>query len=111
MIRCKDSVRFTCLRREIWTLFGFIEDIFASHGAAAIVTCGTEAHGPDDPHTHGFAIDLRSKHIAQNDTKHEIWQAMKDKFGPAYTVLFENEGKEQEHFHVQLKRGTWQQLL
>lgn len=111
MIQTKDSVRFSILRHEMYSTWETVERIFLSHKIKPVITCGTEAHGPDDPHTHGFAEDWRSKHIPTSEMKHEILEELRRELGSLYTVLLENENTENEHFHRQIKKGIWQTLI
>ena len=111
MIRCKDSVRFSKLRREVWRTFPIIEETFKYYEIVPTITCGTEAHGQDDPHTNGYALDVRSKNLPDIDTKRIILNELIQSLGPDYTVLLENEGKYNEHFHIQIKKGLWRTLL
>lgn len=111
MIRCKDSVRFSIIRIEMWAILEKIHATFKRYGYPVIITCGTEAHGPDDPHTHGFALDFRSKHIDRMETKQVIRDELADALGSIYTVIFENPGLAQEHFHIQVRKGLWRTLL
>jgi hypothetical protein len=107
MITCKDSVRFSILRIEMWSIFDKIHAAFKRFNADPIITCGTDAHGPDDPHTNGFALDFRSKNIPDNATKHAIHEELKRSLGSIYTVIFENEDLAQEHFHIQVRKDLW----
>ena len=111
MIKVKAGVRFSVFRREIYTIFDDVEEAFALKGYDAIITCGTEAHKEDDPHTHGFAIDLRSKHVRNLEDKRAIRDWLKDALGNRYTVLLENVEQDQEHFHVQIRKSLWRNLL
>jgi hypothetical protein len=111
MITCKDSVRFSILRYEIISIFEKLFSVFKQFGYPVIVTCGTEAHGPDDPHTHGLALDLRSKHIQTDIAKEEIADTLRRTLGSIYTVLLENKGKDNEHFHIQIRKDLWRTML
>jgi hypothetical protein len=111
MILCKETVRFSILRDAIWTIFPKVDQVFKSHGIQCILTCGTEAHPDDDPHTKGFAIDLRSKHITDDDIKHRVFDALKQTLGALYTVILENEGQDQEHYHIQIRKDLWRNLV
>jgi len=110
MIRCKESVRFAILRPYIYNHFQSINQLFQGFGVDCIITCGTEAHGADDPHTHGFAVDLRSKHLPDSGTKHAVLQALRDILGVLYTVILESEGQNNEHFHIQVRKNLWRTL-
>ncbi len=107
MIRCKDSVRFSILRSEIYGLFAGLESIFAGHGVDPWITCGTEGHAGVDPHPNGFAIDLRSHDLAEPRV---VLDEIREFCGPRYTVLLEAEGTPNEHFHLQLRMDLWRSL-
>jgi hypothetical protein len=111
MINCKPSVRFTVLRREMWKVFPIIEEIWQRKATVATITCGTEAHGQDDPHTQGFAIDVRSKNLPSDEIRHEVLYELRSSLGEDYTVLLEYEGQDNEHYHIQIKKGLWRTLL
>jgi hypothetical protein len=111
MITCKDSVRFSILRSEMWSTFDNVHAAFKRFNVEPMITCGTEAHGADDPHTNGFALDLRTKHIQDNATKHAIHEELKRLLGSIYTVIFENEDLAQEHFHIQVRKDLWRTML
>ena len=110
MIRCKDSVRFTVLRPEIYGLFAGLNIKFAKYGSDCFITCGTEGHGLDDPHTNGYAIDIRCKQLAEEDS-HKLLSELRDFLGPRYTVLLEAEGTDNEHLHIQIRKDLWRELL
>ena len=110
MLYCKDSVRFKILRPYVYELFTRLNEIFREYALDCIITCGTEAHKDDDPHTHGFAVDIRSKHIPDTETKHAILAKLRASCGQLYTVLLENEGDDNEHFHCQVKKDLWRSL-
>jgi hypothetical protein len=110
MIRSKESVRFAYLRPCIYNLFEPLDATFREFKADCIITCGTEAHGTDDPHTYGFAIDLRSKHIATNEDKHAILEKIKAACGVLYYVILENEGTDTEHYHLQIRKDLWRNM-
>lgn len=111
MICCKDSVRFSVFRPEIYSQFDTFESVFRRAGVDCWITCGTEAHGQNDPHTHGFAIDLRSKHLINEDSKTEVLEELKQYCGIRYFIQLENKDKEQEHFHCQIRKDLWRILL
>jgi hypothetical protein len=111
MITCKESVRFSVLRFEMFSQWEKVAQVFKKYGLPVIFTCGTEGHVVGDPHTHGFAIDMRSKHIARIETKQVILEELRQVLGPVYTVLLENPGADNEHFHWQVKISLWRTML
>jgi len=90
-----------------------------------MVTCGTEAHEPDDPHTKGNALDVRSHSFSladKNSVFHLIMSYLSDltdqlgadarvistSDGLATALFFgfiESEGMPNEHFHLQVRKG------
>lgn len=110
MIRVKDGVKFSVLREEIYKHFSLFEKIFAEHNAQCWITCGTDAHPADDPHTNGFAVDIRS-HDLSDEASHDVLIKLRNALGKDYTILLENEGLDSEHFHCQLSKQIWRDRL
>lgn len=120
MIKVKPGVVFTVLRSEITKLLPTIDRVFAGHGLECVLTCACEAHGSDDPHTHGFALDFRSTHVP-SALKDVIRAELASYFDPMITVLHEDrvygeKGGEtvivkEEHYHIQVRRDLWRSLV
>ena len=110
MISCKESVRFSILRPQIWGIFDKLDEAFSAYQKLCIVTCGTDGHPQDDPHTNGFALDLRSKHLS-DEQRHAVLHALRVSLGSTYTVLLENEGMDNEHYHIQVRKELWRSML
>lgn len=51
------------------------------------------------------ALDLRSKNFPSLREKREFQKRLQEALGPMFSVLFENVGEVQEHFHCQVRRG------
>jgi hypothetical protein len=109
-ITCKKGVQFSVLRDHIWKQFEPICSVFALAGYECIITCGTEDHGPNDPHTHGYALDLRSWHIKSEDEKKAIETNLQIVLGDDYYVIYEPK-QPGEHYHIQVKKGLWRYLM
>ena len=105
-IKCKKGVRFDILRDCIWDKLGAIYNVFKDAGYDCIITCGTEEHKEIDPHTNGYAIDLRSWHIHTEAEKKKIRDSLAFALGHDYYVLYEGP-KVGEHFHIQVRRHLW----
>jgi hypothetical protein len=106
----KERVTSVGVREEISRFFPDLDRIYASFGQQCIITCTTEGHPELDPHTHGFAIDMRTKDIAQGKAE-RIYLAIRDLVGPTYTVLFESIGSQNEHIHLQLRKDIWRSIV
>lgn len=85
-----------------------------------IITCGTDSHGPDDPHSKGMAFDVRSHDLTPTQktqclaaVMHELSEGMSDpvlpKDGGFVTHKFfgwlEHPSADNEHYHFQLRNG------
>lgn len=84
-----------------------------------MVTCGTDSHGPDDPHTLGRALDMRTTDLPEAVIYALLPWLTKD-LGPDFTVLYEVRDKPSgilapvawvnplasgPHAHLQLRKG------
>ena len=93
----------------IYGKLGFFESCFNDLGYDCIITCGTDSHPDTDPHTHGYALDFRTKHITKESDKRAIVERITDALGDYYFIQFET--GESEHIHAQVRKGLWQQLM
>jgi hypothetical protein len=70
-----------------------------------ITSINDSTHMDGSRHYTNEAIDIRSKNFHSRESK-RIFRIELEKFlGPYFRVLLENEGSENEHFHIQVKRG------
>ena len=85
------------------------------------ITCGTDSHDINDPHTRGVALDIRTSDLL-NAQIVKIHAFLTEMLGPSFTVLYEtpslpeapelaaiayvNKKATGQHYHIQLKRGT-----
>lgn len=114
-IQIKEGVIFKELKPEIYSIFSIVSSVFHEFGKECVITSahdgvhkghkeyleGSRALGVVSRHYLDQAIDLRSKHLFDSMQKHFLWNSLIEKLGSKYRVLFENEGKDNEHFHVQ----------
>jgi hypothetical protein len=110
MIRCKEGVWFDYLRPEIYSLFPMLEKVFAEQGVDCVITCGCEAHPPSDPHSHGYAVDLRTNHLAAPQAQ-VVFTCLRQQLDPTYTVLFEDPQGANQHIHLQVRKDIWPTLI
>lgn len=88
-------------------------------GTDLVITCGTEDHPPEDPHTKGLAYDIRVRDLATG-TILKLVTYLQQCLGNQYTVLLEtptafsaqelvmiqsvNKAASGPHLHIQLRR-------
>lgn len=71
-----------------------------------ITSVNDSTHTPTSRHYRDEAMDLRSKSFPHRAAKDLFQMTLQARLGPRFTVLFEGEHTEQEHFHCQPKKGT-----
>lgn len=85
------------------------------------ITCATGEHPPDDPHSHGLALDVSVGGFTPAFIV-QVKTYLESILGPLFTVLYEvptkptepqlqpiayiNAGATAPHFHLQPKKGT-----
>lgn len=122
MITVKSTASFTMLRREMWSILSIVEEVYASKGLTAEISCGTNGHpeSPEhhDPHPHGFALDFSCHDVPLPYLK-GMHQELVERLGPTYTVLYNDQNLDnavyeygpQPHFHVQTKKEIWHKIM
>ena len=105
MITTKQGVQFSVLRDEMWRIFPIVEQCFPE--GSCMITCGTDSHSDDDPHTHGFALDFRTHGLDGR----AIYSQLREDLTPNYTVILEDVDGTNEHIHVQVRKDLWRNLL
>lgn len=70
-----------------------------------ITSINDGTHSPDSRHYRDEACDLRSKNFLNNDSKNHFRLLLQMELGDKFTVLLENLGLNNEHFHIQVKKG------
>lgn len=102
MLSLKPSVRIDGLRTEIVIGLMIAQSVYAKYGVELVVTCGVNGtHSSKSLHYKALALDLRTHNIPQNVSKHEILKDLKEKLGPHFDVIIEDEGDKNEHFHME----------
>lgn len=110
-ITCKKGVQFSILRDHIWKKLDAIYTVFKEAGYECIITCGTEEHKEHNPHTNGYAVDLRTWHIKTEDEKLKIRDRLQEYLGGDYYVLYEKPKRVGQHFHIQVNKSLWPYLM
>lgn len=57
-------------------------------------------HGQDSLHPYGLAWDARSHHLTDEEAN-EVLRRARERLGDHYDILLEDEGLDNEHFHVE----------
>ena len=70
-----------------------------------ITSINDSTHLPNSKHYKNEALDLRSKNFKTKSEKLTFINKLKLLLGDKFTVLFENENTNNEHFHIQVKKG------
>lgn len=122
MITVKSTASFTKFRKEILLVMVVVDDIYASHGLTAEITCGTDNHKSTDPHPNGFANDYGT-HNVPLALMPVIHKELVDRLGSVYTVLYcdkniqeavypkvDLDRNPQEHFHIQVRLDIWHKI-
>jgi len=70
-----------------------------------------EGHMEKSAHYSGAAVDFRIKDIGDLAERKELVSLIREELGERFTVLHEDIGKNNEHLHVQLRRGTYDRSI
>ena len=118
MITVKATAHFTVFRTELLIILPRVESIYTLHNVPCEITCGTNGHPSDDPHTHGFAYDFGTHSIPQPQLK-PMHEALVTQLGSDYTVLYSDKNLAEAvyvdtpnaHFHIQLRKDLWHKIF
>lgn len=83
--------------------------IMKSHGVDLVITSALDgAHSPGSFHYYGFALDIRSKHLSQQDKLQVLIYLIEEL--PDYQVCLECKGLPSEHFHIESEKGFYRHV-
>jgi hypothetical protein len=120
MVQLKKGVVLEPLTPALIRLIGVTDQAVRILGRDLTITCGREGHIPNDPHTRGEAIDIRTRDLSPGATV-TLYEWLKVTLGAAWTVLYEvrekpdgdlariayvNQGASAPHLHIQPRKGT-----
>jgi len=113
MIVCKPGVIFKRFTPALVRILEALDSIALSGRALVpgmpedlvITSANDSTHSPTSRHYRDEALDIRSKSFPTRASKDLFRMTLQARLGPKFTVLFENEGGEQEHFHAQVRKG------
>lgn len=103
MIRIKPGVRIGGLRPEIMLAISTAESVWIKHGAPELVitSAADGKHKRGSEHYAFLAVDFRTHNLGTPDIRKAACLELKERLGPDYDVIFENENTPQEHAHVE----------
>lgn len=107
------SVNMSSLRPEIDSAIIIIVDAFQDavedNSFRPIITSANDfsGHASNSAHYVGAAVDLRIKDIGNLYTRKNLAKVVKMRLDDRFTVLHEDIGSDNEHLHVQLRRGVY----
>lgn len=108
-VTCKPGVRLVGLTAGLCRILSVLEELSrTATGLPAelvITSINDSTHGPTSRHYRNEAIDLRSKNFDGREAKRLFRGLFERSLGPKFRVLFEGEGTDNEHFHIQIRKG------
>lgn len=110
MIIFKDNVRFKRLTPELKRIIDVIYNINSMSipdypSELMITSVNDSTHMENSKHYIDKALDLRSHNFKDSIIKHQFVGRLQFELGDKFTVLLEDEGTDNEHFHIQVRKG------
>lgn len=71
-----------------------------------VITSGNDStHGDNSRHYKDEAMDVRAKNFPSRESKRAFRTRLEEILGAKFRVLIECEGQDNEHFHIQVRKG------
>lgn len=107
VVRVKPGVLFTMIAPGGFRILSAIDQATIELGWDLMITsAGDGMHsGPNDPHHRGEAYDVRS-HEFNAEEKDKILATLRRILGDRFYAFLESPGTDNEHFHIQVCKGT-----
>ena len=108
VVRVKDGVEFTVIAPGGFCILAAIENAAALCNRDLTITsaCDGEHSGPDDPHHRGEAYDVRTHDIPPEYKQLVAGTILRGLPAGRFYGFIESPGTPDEHFHVQVRKGT-----
>ncbi|SRR5258706_13135714 len=108
VVRTKAAVLFTLIAPGGFRILSAIDQTAQKLDCDLIITsaCDGTHSGPDDPHHRGEAYDVRSHDLSTEQKDRVLAQIMTILGWDHFYGFLEAPGTDNEHFHVQVKKGT-----
>lgn len=106
MLAFKPDVRLDCSSPAITHILYHLAKTAKELELTIRITSGNDSHHlGESKHYTNQAIDIGT-HEFSDKMKDNLFDTLYTKFFPKFTVLFENRNTENEHIHIQVKKGT-----
>jgi len=104
------TVEFAAFSRALLRILDVLDQVAGLElpgcPAAITITAGSNGrHAPGSAHYRYEAIDVRTKDFTTSAAKRAFTDTVRAQLGPDFFVDLEHEGADNEHLHVQLRRG------
>lgn len=108
VVLVKSNVLFTVIAPGGFRILSAIDQTAKALDCDLVITSGCDgAHsGPNDPHHRGEAYDVRSHDMSAEQKDVVLAKIMNYLGWESFYGFLESPGTDNEHFHVQQKRGT-----
>lgn len=109
VISFKDNVRIKRLTPALMHIFvnaNIVMNRYEWVPELVFTSINDSTHGLNSRHYRDEAIDIRSKNFKDLSDKLMFKHALQDELGSRFTVLLEGLDTDNEHLHVQVKKGT-----
>lgn len=108
---CKPGTVFGGFSRALLRVLDVLDQAvalgIAGVPAAVTLTAGSNGgHAAGSAHYRFEAVDVRTKDFASTEAKHAFADIVRVQLGDGFFVDLEDEGADNEHLHVQLRRNT-----
>lgn len=77
-----------------------IELAMRAYGPVTATSINDGKHSANSLHYSGMAVDMRSKHLTQEESR-KVFFALRNDLGGDYDVLLEAENTDNEHLHIE----------
>jgi hypothetical protein len=107
-LTCKPSVRFKAFTPALLRILRAVYTVAQGLDLSEVVitSANDSGHMVTSRHYTDEAIDLRTKNFPTEASKLRFAAALRADLGPAFTVLYEYPKRENQHLHIQPRRGT-----
>lgn len=111
MLTCKPGVQFHAFPPAMLHMLSVLGAAAGWSGlvppTGLVITSAYDGqHAANSKHYKGEALDVRAHDFADAERLHAFRAELEETLGPQFTVLLEDEGGENEHLHLQVKKGT-----